>query len=128
MAEDVADPAEREVLDGARSERGTLSVSGLNARLGVEARVQGRSARQARVILRGTPARAWGVVSGTRPHQILPRKGKVVVTPEGPRPAVNHPGTRRRDVWGKATTRATTRIARRVDEAGADAVGDLFGM
>ena len=73
--------------------------------------------------IKATPRRAWGVASGTKRHRIEPTGGRrAVITPKGPRASVNHPGTRRRDLFGKATKRAQPKIDAAVDRAADEAM------
>lgn len=117
LASETARPARDAVLDGARSARGTLSVSGIGAVLDVASESEGRMDR-ATLELSATPRRAWGVVSGTRAHVI--RGGRVMPLGGGRfARSVKHPGTPKTDVWGRST-----RAARRVISAAADDVAE----
>lgn len=101
-------------------------MSGLNASLDVNAKASGSGRRsQVTISARGP----WGVASGTRRHRIEPTgRRRAVLTPKGPRASVNHPGTRKVDLWGKSTKAAQPKIDRTVDTVAADAVGDVLGF
>ena len=117
LARDVQQPAERAVLTAARAKRGTLSVSGIRATLDVDGTVAGGGA-SATLLLSATPRRAWGIVSGTRPHAIGSRRGKVLPL-GGNRFAakVDHPGTRRVRLWSESVRRSRTVVVRSADTA-----------
>lgn len=121
-----ADPAGSAVVAGARSVRGSLSLSGLGAVLGVTTRVGG-SGRRSSVTISATPRGAWAVASGTKPHAIRPKgRRRAVLTPDGPRAQVEHPGTARVDLWGKSTSQAQSGIDGAVESAADDAVGKVL--
>lgn len=103
LAGDVAGEAQAAVIAQVLAQRGTLSVSGIGASLGVDATVEGGSGTAA-LELAATPRRAWGLVSGARPHAI--RTGKRAMRLKDGRffAAVDHPGTPRRDYWQNSTT------------------------
>ena len=114
------------MLAGARSVRGTLSMSGLGSSLDVTSRVSGGGRKSSVKIAARGP---WGVASGTKRHRIEPTgRRRAVLTPKGPRASVTHPGTRKVDLWGKSTAKAEPKIGKAVDAAAEDAVGDVLGL
>lgn len=121
IANAVADPAAASVLDGARGARGSLSISGIRARLDVHEAVTGGDGH-ADLILSATPRRAWGLASGAKPHLERPRRRQALKL--GPRQfaeAVHHPGTRHIPLWRISTARAATVIKAGADRAAAAA-------
>jgi hypothetical protein len=113
MAAAVQQPARRAVLNGAKTRRGTLSLSGVPATLNAiaESRYRGDTAE---LELSATPRGAWGIASGTKAHRIRPKKkGRVLRLADGRfATEVNHKGTRRRKLWQEATTAAEPVIAK----------------
>lgn len=121
IANAVAEPAGASVLDGARSARGTLSISGIHARLAVDESVTGGDGH-ATLVLSATPRRAWGLASGAKPHLERPTRRKALKL--GPRQfaeVVRHPGTRHINLWGLSTRRAQSVIKGIADRAAAAA-------
>lgn len=121
IANAVAEPAAASVLDGARAARGSLSISGIHARLDVRESVNGGDGH-ATLELSATPRRAWGLASGAKPHLERPRRRKAMKL--GPRQfaeRVRHPGTRHINLWGLSTRRAQTVIKGIADRAAAAA-------
>ena len=109
IAGEVADPAADAVLDAVKAQRGSLSLSGLNARLDVLPSVRSGRA-SATVELDASPRSAWGVASGTKPHAIKPRRKAVKLAGGRFFPEVKHPGTKKVDLWGRSTRAAGRRI------------------
>ena len=117
LAVDVSDDAKQATLDGARSLRGSLSMSGLRTSLDVVTSTEGGGRDRATLELSATPRGAWAIASGTKAHTVKP-KGRALRLANGRFAAVvKHPGTRRVDLWGTATRRAEQDIVRAADQS-----------
>lgn len=119
LAGAVSEPASAAVLDGARARRGTLSISGIHARLGVHASTSGGDGH-ATLELSATPRGAWALATKTKSHLERPRRKEALRLSDGGFAAlVHHPGDRRVDVWGAAKGQAARVIPTVADRAAA---------
>lgn len=116
IATDIGPTVREAVLGGVAATRGTLSVSGIGESLDAVAVTRVGGDASASVELRGTPRKAWGLVSGTKAHRItrharLGRRGALRLKDGRFFANVNHPGTPTIDYWGNATTAAQPDIS-----------------
>lgn len=103
LAARVADTAATAITDEVVAVRGTLSVSGLGATLGVTA-----TPGDGGVQLAATPVGAWSLVNdGSKAHRITVRRRRALTaSPYGLFARVSHPGTLGDGSWDRATQAA----------------------
>ena len=125
LGREIAKVARRAILEDVKAKRGGLRFSGMRTRLGAKATVTPGTVLTVNVAAK--PAGPWAIVEyGSKPHEIRPRRARVLFFDGVYRMSANHPGTAGHRYWAAAETALDNAVTPVIVDAYDDAMEEVF--